>query len=386
MLALLLTVLYAQAESSPMMIRFDSGGTNYAAPLVAKLTTNGQAVEVTLSDEGDGVDRVKGDGLYAAVSQGGGTKLELELTAGGRSLGKASAAFVDATAQYDLDITLAGGVLAVKVSAPPDPNGDGGSGAPAQGGGTPPEGGGTPLGGPGPGAGGGAGGGGSPSFGGSPGLPSSSKAPPVSFASGSSSDGVLFIAFGVGLLVLLFVVWLWRRAKSGPQGRTKDVTMVPEPGLFAPAFPSLSDGLSVWVAAGEAASIVQPLLAHLADRHRVLVVARAGAEVKPMAGGPVFRMVGARPTLVGDVADSLEQEPGPPLCLFLLLETASPDALRDYRDLMPTTLGGIVLLHSDVETALPKLLVTLDGAGWRLKHGEAEVRVGVGPRGLEALP
>ena len=384
MLALLLTVLYAQAESSPMMIRFDSGGTNYAAPLVAKLTTNGQAVEVTLSDEGDGVDRVKGDGLYAAVSQGGGTKLELELTAGGRSLGKASAAFVDATAQYDLDITLAGGVLAVKVSAPPDPNGDGGSGAPAQGGGTPPEGGGTPLGGPG--AGGGAGGGGSPSFGGSPGLPSSSKAPPVSFASGSSSDGVLFIAFGVGLLVLLFVVWLWLRAKSGPQGRTKDVTMVPEPGLFAPAFPSLSDGLSVWVAAGEAASIVQPLLAHLADRHRVLVVARAGAEVKPMAGGPVFRMVGARPTLVGDVADSLEQEPGPPLCLFLLLETASPDALRDYRDLMPTTLGGIVLLHSDVETALPKLLVTLDGAGWRLKHGEAEVRVGVGPRGLEALP
>ena len=208
----------------------------------------------------------------------------------------------------------------------------------------------------------------------------------MSFGSGSSSDGVLFIAFGVGLLVLLFVVWLWRRAKSGPQGRTEDVTMVPEPGLFAPAFPSLSDGLSVWVAAGEAASIVQPLLAHLADRHRVLVVARAGAEVKPMAGGPVFRMVGARPTLVGDVADSLEQEPGPPLCLFLLLETASPDALRDYRDLMPTTLGGIVLLHSDVETALPKLLVTLDGAGWRLKHGEAEVRVGVGPRGLEALP
>ncbi|GDX79791.1 hypothetical protein LBMAG42_16020 [Deltaproteobacteria bacterium] len=413
MLALLLTTLFAHAESLPVVIRFDSNGASFTAPLVVKITVDGKPAEVTLGDDGERPDFAKGDGRYAAVSQAEGEKVELELSAGGKLLGKTSAVFQDPTSPHDIDLSLADGSLTAVVSAPPSPNGDGsaagpggaaggdpsgeggppggglGGGAPVDGSsppsGTPPNGdlsGGGGPGGGGPGS-GGPGGGGGPGGSSSPG---SNKAPPVTFAASGSDDGVMFIAFGVGLLVLLGVVWFWKRAKGGPRSRTADVQMVPEPGLFSPSLPSLSDGLIAWVVPEGAAAVVQPLLAQLADRHRVLVIARAEVDVKPVVGGPVFRVVGVRPSLVGDVAESLEQESGPPLCVLLVLESADAEALRDYRDLLPPTVGGVVVLRNDVETSLPRVFVTSNDAGWTLKHGEATVDVVIGSRGLEAAP
>lgn len=399
MLALLLTTLFAHAESLPVVIRFDSNGASFTAPLVVKITVDGKPAEVTLGDDGERPDFAKGDGRFAAVSQAEGEKVELELSAGGKLLGKTSAVFQDPTAPHDIDLSLADGALTAVVSSPPSPNGDGSAAGPggAGGEGGPPSGGagggapvdgasppsGTPPNGDVSGGGGPGGGGGGPGGGGSPG---GSKAPPVTFASSSGSDdGVMFIAFGVGLLVLLGVVWFWKRTKGGPRSRTADVQMVPEPGLFSHSLPSLSDGLIAWVVPEGAVSVVQPLLAHLADRHRVLVIARAEVDVKPVVGGPVFRVVGVRPSLVGDVAESLEQESGPPLCVLLVLETADAEALRDYRDLLPPTVGGIVVLRHDVETSLPRVFVTVNEAGWTLKHGDAEVSIAVGARGLEVV-
>ena len=114
------------------------------------------------------------------------------------------------------------------------------------------------------------------------------------------------------------------------------------------------------------------------------MIARAEVDVKPVVGGPVFRVVGVRPSLVGDVAESLEQESGPPLCVLLVLESADAEALRDYRDLLPPSVGGVVVLRNDVETSLPRVYVAANASGWTLKHGEVEVCVVNGARGLEA--
>ncbi len=365
----MLALFCSLAAASPLVVRFDSAGAAPAEPLLAILVDGETRTEVALRDDGERPDFAKEDSRFAGVSDFSGATLTLVLSAGGIELGTAPVEFADPTSPHDVDLAISGGVLTASVSAPPDPNGAAppdGSGAPASGGGA----GAPPMGS------GGAG------FGGASGERPSE---PVSFPSGDSGDGLLFIGVGVGLLALLGAGWVWRRWRAAPTSRSAEVQIVPEPGLLAPSFPSLSDGLAAWVAPGEARSILEPLLRHLADRHRVLVAAKADIDIRPVAGGPVYRISAVRPSLVGDVAESLGREPGPPLCVLLVLDEADADALRDYRDLLPQDVGGLVLLGKEVESGLPTVVVAVAAEGWSLGHGPTTITVAASRRGLDVV-
>jgi hypothetical protein len=64
-----------------------------------------------------------------------------------------------------------------------------------------------------------------------------------------------------------------------------------------------------------------------------------------------------------------------PLCALIVLDSATGEALRDYRDLLPPQIGGIVLVGGAVETTLPRVVVTPEANGWRLTHGSTRIRV-----------
>ncbi len=370
MIVLLLALFSPLAAASPLVVRFDSAGAAPAEPLLAILVVGETRTEIALRDDGERPDFAKEDSRFAGGSDFSGGKLTLILSAGGVELGSAPVEFTDPTAPHDVDVSMSAGELTVSVSAPPDPSGA----APPAGSGEP-----APVGSPGgpPVAGGGGGG-----FVGAGGEASPQ---PVTFPTGDSGDGLLFIGVGVGLLALLGAGWLWRRWRAAPTSRSAEVQVVPEPGLLAPSFPSLSDGLAAWVAPGEARGILEPLLRHLADRHRVLVAAAADVELRPVAGGPVYRILGVRPSLVGDVAESLGREPGPPLCVLLVLDEAVEDALRDYRDLLPQDVGGLVLLGKAVNSGLPTVVVGVVSEGWSLQHGATTITVATSARGLDVV-
>ncbi|MSQ03715.1 MAG: hypothetical protein EXR71_17815 [Myxococcales bacterium] len=358
-MALMFALLSSLATASPLVVRFDSAGAAPAEPLLATLVDGETRSDVALRDDGERPDFQGEDSRFAGVIEFAGARATLVLSAGGIELGSAVVEFADPTSPHDVDLSISAGALTASVSSPPDPTGA-----------APPPGTGEP---------GAAGGGVPPAAGGAAGRQ------PVSFASGDSQDGLLLIGVGVGLLALLGAGWIWRRWSAAPRSRSAEVQIVPEPGLLTPSFPSLSDGLAAWVAPADARGILEPLLRHLADRHRVLVAAPADVEVKPVAGGPVYRIVGLRPSLVGDVAESLGREPGPPLCVLLVLDEADADALRDYRDLLPQEVGGLVLLGKEFESGLPTVVVAVVPEGWSLRHGAVTITAAASRRGLDVV-
>ncbi len=407
---MLLTLLLQLAHASPsaIVIRYDAAGSGSALPLIATLSGSSEPLQVELKDDGTRPDAKAGDGRFAGVAKFEGKLTAISISAGGKAVGKTSIVMDGAagTAQ-DIDLTMTGGMLNGTVSTPPElgqgPGGDGsapvgGDGTvsslpPRDGGGAPgdgqggdvaglapynPSGGGSGV--PGDGGGGvpveGVQGGAPMGGGGGPPMAGGAPPPPRSAAAGADSDGLLFIGFGLGLLAVLGIVWLRKRRGEGTAERRSDVVQVPEPGLVDPDFPALSAGLSAWVAPGDDGTFRQALLAALADRHRVLVVGRADVVIKPVLGGPVYRVVGVRPGVVGGVAATLADEAGPPLVVLIVLASADAAALREYRDQLPPELGGVVLLEGAAGLDLPRVDVAPHEGGWRLTHGERMVLVG----------
>ncbi|MSQ02891.1 MAG: hypothetical protein EXR71_13525 [Myxococcales bacterium] len=410
---MLLTLLlqFAHASPSAIVIRYDAGGGGSALPLVATLSGSSEPLQAELKDDGQRPDAKPGDGRFAGVAKFEGKLTSISVSAGGREVGKTSIVITspDGTAQ-DIDLTLTAGALNARVSTPPAfaerPGGDGN--APASGDGAvpapPPEAGGVPASGlpgdvgtlapynPAGGAGGvpGDGGGGPPPAGqwggaqmtgGGPGVAGAAGAggappPPTSASGGPDSGGLLFIGFGLGLLAVLGIVWLRKRRGEDAQLRSANVVLVPEPGLVHAEFPALSAGLSAWVAPGDDGRFRQALLSLLADRHRVLVLGRADIAIKPVLGGPVYRVVGVRPGVAAGVAVTLAEEAGPPLVVLIVLAAADGATLLQYRDQLPSTLGGVVLLESGPTLDLPRVDVATEQDGWRLTHRERVVLLG----------
>lgn len=345
MLTLLLTLSAARAEEVPVVLRFDSGGVTVAEPLMAMIVGAGAPSEVQLKDDGVRPDFAKGDGRFAGVARTEGSSFQLELVAAGTSLGKGSAYFSDPTSPHDLDVTAIDGVLNLNVSAPPSA----GAAAPQTANGSAPV----------------------------------TNGAPSGWQPDTDDDGTLFVAFGVGLLALLGAFWMWTRGR--PVGLPAGLQVLPEPAFLAPGLPSLSDGLTAWVVGDQLEAVLPALLRRLAERHRVILVARAGVEVGAVEGGPVYRMVGLRPSQVGAAAEGAAGLPGQPLCVLLVLDNPDRAALRDFRDLLPPQVGGIVLLRDEVDSPLPRVLLRPSEAGWALEFGEQRVELSAGPRGLEPV-
>jgi hypothetical protein len=118
--------------------------------------------------------------------------------------------------------------------------------------------------------------------------------------------------------------------------------------------------------------LMGPLLAALARHHRVLFVGPSEFNPPPVHGGPVFRIPGTRPAHVGSAAEALLRDGGRGLAVF-----------KDFADLLPPGVGGVVLLSQAVDVALPVLRCRRDAAGWWLRTDQSEVRAEVAAEGLE---
>ena len=198
---------------------------------------------------------------------------------------------------------------------------------------------------------------------------------PVSSPAGTS-EGTLYIALGLGVLVLAGVAWLWMRGRPADASSRVPWTQVPEAGLVGPGSPSLSDGLQVWlVPEADAEALLRPLLATLARHHRVLFAAPSRTNAPSVPGGPVFRLNSIRATQVGEAAELLLASGGP--SAVLLADTqADASVLKDYADLLPMGVGSVCVLSTDPGTAaVPRITARRDGPVWIVEVADRTVRL-----------
>ncbi|MFZ5481683.1 MAG: choice-of-anchor X domain-containing protein [Myxococcota bacterium] len=420
---LLLLIATASATPGGVLVRLDAGTRDLDEPVVVRIVPEvGETVDVALLDDGQSPDVTKGDGQWTGVATVEEGPATVEVRAGDRSLGTTPVTLPATEGPRDLDVALKDGAVSARsylpgeqpqglspegATPPTDPSVGGtpptdpsvgatsgpsstdplATGTPPLGDGVqPPAEGAPPLGdGVLPPVDGASPAGGTPLAGGAPagGAP---RAGGVSFPTGEKrDDGTLWIGLGVGLLVLLGAAWLFMRTRQAPAERPAAVTVVPEPGLLGPGTPSLSDGLSMWIAPEDPA-LVQAIVSHLADRHRVLVVARSDVQIRPVAGGPVYRLAGTRPSQVGDAAEALAREEGPPLAVLIVSDGADAAALRDYADLLPTDVGGVVLVGKELDAPLARVTLRAGADGtWEIDHKDGTRRLRATDDGFEAV-
>lgn len=391
----------AQGSSRGVVVRLETGGEEVSAPVVAVLTPKdgGAAVEVQLNDSGTAPDVNAGDQSWAGAASVDADSVSVVLKAGGKTHDGGAVSWSADDRFRELSIRFDGGAMTMDASVASSTGGDAGGGASggtsggASGGaggtatGLPPLGDNAGGGGTGAAAGGAAGGaptaGGAAPFGGNT---MGSRPSAVSFPSGQSEQGPgLFIGLGVGLLLLVGVAWLWvRTRRSDGPAPSSGLVPLPEPPIVGSHVPSLSDGLSLWVSdEATTAEILRPLLATLAQSHRVLLVGPAALQPPPVHGGPVYRAGGTRPSLVGDAADALLRESGAPLAALFVADVGDANTLRDFADVLPPGVGGVVLSAHDADVPWRKVTVAREGEVFVLGTASGEERVVGRDRGLE---
>jgi hypothetical protein len=366
--ALPLLIGTADAQARGLVIRLEVADIAPSTAIVVLKPPTGDPVRVECKDNGANPDVSAGDGVWAGASMVDGDTLAVSLEVDGKVIEGGTVSWNPEDTARDLAVSLSGGTVVVEAGVstggpPPEP--PAGQGTPPAGEpGTPPGEGGTPPGGGGtsPGAG---------SGGATPSLPGAPR------AAGSGDDGSLYIGFGLGVLVLVGVAWLWfRNRPSAPVTRAGSLTVVPEPGLLGSGSPSLADGLHLWIVPdADADAVLKPLLATMARHHRVLVVAPSKITVPGVYGGPVYRSANLRPSHVGDAAESLLREGGS--VATLLAGTAADTAtITDYADLLPTGMGCVCVLTQDPGVAtLQRVTARRDGPVWVVQTAERTFRL-----------
>jgi hypothetical protein len=360
-----------------VVVHLVADGQDVSGPVTALLTNeDGTITEVHLLDDGNTPDVFAGDMRFAAASPIYGLSFDVSLSFGDDVLEVGAISWKPEDTRRDLLITMSGGSLTMETSVPTDAGNMGDSqvspGSNAGGGGV---------------GGGGGGGMGAPMVGVQEG--SGARPPTVTFPTGGSAetDALLNLGIGLGLLALagLGLYWVWTRGSRSPEV-PKGVVLLPEPGLLGVGTPSLSDGLCQWVVpSSEWAELTGPLLAHLARHHRVLVAAPTRIEVPLVHGGPVYRMTGMRPAWVGDAAEELYDDPGAPLVVLLFTDVEEVDTIRDFADLLPPEVGGVLVLGSDLPTSLATVHCRRDGGGWKATAGGAEYHLDEADQGFRIV-
>lgn len=389
-LPLLLWSTAAHAEQHGLVVRLDTGGASFSGPAVVVVTpTGGEATRIEVKDDGVPPDVAAGDGTYSSSAWLDGDAFSVAVELGAKTLQGGTVSWNAVDAARDLQVLVKGdsvvaeaGVSAGGNGGEPTPGGGGSGGPPVEGGGPAT-------------ASGGSGGTASAPFNasggpsaGATGGPQNPGAPPLGNRAVSTSDGTLYIGFGLGVLVLVGVAWLWLRNRPA-EGSTRPggLTVVPEPGLLGPGTPSLSDGLSLWlVPEADTDALVRPLLATLARHHRVLLAAPSRVVAPAVFGGPVYRATNIRPSHVGDAAESLQRE-GCAVAVLFVGTQADAATLKDYADLLPTGVGSICVLSQDPGVpALARVTAQRDNGGWSVKTAERTLRLVEGRDGALEEP
>lgn len=203
-------------------------------------------------------------------------------------------------------------------------------------------------------------------------------------------DWAPFIALAGGLGLVAAVGWMWSRPKGAHAGVAEQlpagVSVLPEAGLFGTGTPSLSNGLFLWITEGQQPDVLAPLVATLANFHRVLFVAPAGTDVPRVHGGPVFHMNNLDPDAVADAVDSLTEQGGAPLAVVIVHPNATKQDLLEFAEALPAGVGGAVLVAADVDAPLAKLTSAASPEGWLFRVDGAELAVSEGASGFVVRP
>ncbi len=333
----------AEAEPRGLLVRFDPGGAAVDGPVKVTLTNpEGKTETLELKDDGLQPDVAAGDSAYSAAASVNGDQFTVQLLLNGSTVDAGSIAWKPEDQMRDLDVRVSGGSVTLETGvASPGATGDGG--AP----------------------------------GGAPGGPSGGGAPQAPPHASRSADPLLF--FGLGLVLVVMLVGLWRmsRGRPAPQRRAADLEPQPEAGLLGEGTPSLSDGLSLWrVEASAEAALAQGMLRVLARHHRVVVVAPAGFVLEPVAGGTVYRCAVSRPSEVEAALLALHGEPGRPLAALVVGMSEKPAYYKDLADALPPHTGGVALIGEDLSLELPTVTVAVaePDAGWTFQMNGSALR------------
>ena len=338
-----------------MVVRLDAGAKRVETPVVVHLVaTDHSTADVQLKDDGGPPDVTAGDGIWSGTLWSASDEFEISLSAGSTAYKGGAVSWKASDVQRDLSLSLGEGGLQAEAGV-------------AQA------------------------------------LPAASSAPPsasslsttnngpsepatgVGTFSNNGTDATLYVAFGVGGLMLAVIGYLWLRGRSAvslPSG----MTLVPEPGLFGPGTPSLSEGLSLWITSpNDANELARLLLASLARHHRVLVSAPSRSPLPAVRGGPVYRITAGKNRQLADAVDALhELNPGS-LALLMLGENLDARSLKEQVETLPEGVGGVVVLMEALTATLPTVQCQRLADRWLLRWGEHEVQVREGTEGLERV-
>lgn len=393
----------ARADSRGVVVRVDlKAAASPTGDVVAHLSAGGATKDVKVFDDGASPDVTAGDQVYSGTTWVEADTFDISLTIGDRTLPGGAVSWAATDAARDLTITVTGDSLTATAELPvqpiagseaeaastrgdasgPPPLGDvAGAAAPGVAPGAPPSGAGPagadPAGASPPGA---------PGVGlGPPPLGATSPGgaplgPPTSAGSSTgtaSASPLLYIGFGVGVLLLTWLVASRLRGRPGA-----DLTPLPEPGLLGPTTPSVSAGPAIWQAdAGDLQALADALLATLARHHRV-IVAGAGYTPTPVYGGPVYRVEAASASAINKLIDDVEEEGGLPV-VVLACGSFEGKALEGLANDVAEGVGPVIVTDRPGTTKLAVVACRRDGARWTFTTPAGEVRAQTGPNGLE---
>ncbi len=358
----------AWGTTKGVVVRLQASGGELAAGTSVILNLQGasEKLEVPLLDDGQRPDVAAGDGTYSGGSGLFEDAYTGTLVVAGKSYELPPVTFDPEQGSRDLDLMLnAGKVELVARGAGPGPSGTTANSAPTE-----------PAVAP------------TPQLTGSPDgqSPTPVVQPAVvpTAAVESGGDGVIWILGGLGLLALVGLGWMWMR----PAGRGGEELPdpLPEPGVLGPKTPSLSEGVSSWVAPeSDLLGLTQDLLATLARHHRVVLV--GDLELAPVFGGPVYRAPKTDPEAVGDLVEDLDEAGGAPVVILVVGACARDEAASRYAAELSPGQGGIVVMGEGSSNPPGVVLCqrVMDGSarGWRLQHDRGITEVRPGPWGLE---
>ncbi len=298
---------------------------------------------VSLADDGQPPDTVAGDGTWTGTAFVEDGELSVGLKLGDSVLQGGTVSWTADIAYRDLLLRIEGDALVAEAA---------GAGAPGEyigGASTPAT--------------------GADAFG-AAGAASARKTTPAQAASVASGDslgaGVLLVGAGGLLLFGLALGWaLLPSLREGDGGAIYE--RLPEPPLFGPGSPSLSDGLTVWVTPPDQHDALARLLCRtLSTDHRVLLAAPPSLVLPPQPGGRVYLAHGRSPDDVGDAAEHLDDQGGPPLAVVVTTTTES--LARRFPRELPPGVGGVLIVGADINTALPVYrCAASDDGGWTLQ-------------------
>ena len=293
----------AQSGSDAVVVRLEPGRQVVSGtPMVTLKPLRGEAVSISLKDDGSKPDIAAEDGRWAGITVMKESTVAVSVDIGPDHYDAGTVSW-DADAPIrDLVLTLTwGGVTAMADSTPQVPM----ASSPAAG----------------------------------PSLAMSASAVPAV----ASSKPLMWGILGVGLLFVLGGLGLALR-NARPPLRAVSLDRVPEPPVLGPGTPALHEGLSVWtVSESDRAQVVETMLRTMARRHRVLLRLPEGAEVPTTLGGPVYLThASERGELESHLLDILER-PGLPVAVLFVGVRVAAAVSGELADILDPGVGGILL-------------------------------------------